>query len=114
MIGKAEEDYVHLTENIEAKQATSVDALAVVKQRRRAEVVLVRAVQDFGENNKQDASIIHSRSRPSLSLLQARNGKGQELLATASWLHVQLRRAWMIGCDACKGHGPFLVSNMKA
>ena len=44
MIGKAEEDYVRLTENVEAKQATSVDALAVVKQRRKAEVVLVRIV----------------------------------------------------------------------
>lgn len=58
-----------LTENVEAKPATSIDALAVVKQRRKAELVLVRIVQDFGENNKQDASMIHSRSRPSLSLL---------------------------------------------
>lgn len=58
-----------LTENVEAKQATSVDALAVVKQRRKTEIVLVWIVKDFGEINKQDASIIHSRSRLSLSLL---------------------------------------------
>jgi hypothetical protein len=44
MIGKAEEGCVCLTENVEAKPATSVDALAVVKQRRKAEVVLVRIV----------------------------------------------------------------------
>ena len=48
MIGKAEEGCVRLTENVEVKQATSVDVLAVVKQRRKAEVVLVRIVQDFG------------------------------------------------------------------
>lgn len=60
MIGKAEEGCVRLTENVEVKQATSVDALALVKQRRKAEIVLVRIVQDFDESNKQDASIIHA------------------------------------------------------
>ena len=69
MIGKAEEGCVRLTENVEVKQATSVDALAVVKQRRKAEVVLVRIVQDFGESNKQDASVIHTCSQLSVSLL---------------------------------------------
>jgi len=44
MIGKAEEGCVRLTENVEAKQATRGNALAVVKQRRKAEVVLVRIV----------------------------------------------------------------------
>jgi hypothetical protein len=44
MIGRKEEGCVCLTENVEAKQATNVDALAVVKQRRKAEVVLVRIV----------------------------------------------------------------------
>jgi hypothetical protein len=60
---------VCLTENVEAKQATRVDALAVVKQRRKAEVVLVQIVQDFGEINEQDASIIHTCSQLSPSLL---------------------------------------------
>jgi hypothetical protein len=69
MIGKAEEGCVCLTENVEAKQATSVDALAVVKQRRKAEVVLVRIVQDSYESNKQDASTIHTCSPLSRSLL---------------------------------------------
>lgn len=69
MIGKAEEGCVCLTENVEAKQATSVDALAVVKQRRKAGAVLVRIVQDFGESNKQDASIIHTCSQLNPSLL---------------------------------------------
>jgi hypothetical protein len=69
MIGKAEEGCVRLTENVEAKQATSVDVLAVVKQRRKAEVVLVQIVQDFGEINEQDASIIHTCSQLSPSLL---------------------------------------------
>jgi hypothetical protein len=68
MIGKAEEGCVRLTENVEVKQATSVDALALVKQRRKAEIVLVRVVQDFDESNKQDASIIHTCSPLSLSL----------------------------------------------
>ena len=66
-----------LTENVKAKQATNVDALAVVKQRRKAEVVLVRIVQDFGENNERDISIIHTCSRLSLSLLSAGNEKGK-------------------------------------
>jgi hypothetical protein len=69
MIGKAEEGCVRLTENVEVKQATSVDALALVKQRRKAEIVLVRIVQDFDESNKQDASIIHTCSQLSPSLL---------------------------------------------
>ena len=69
MIGKAEEGCVRLTENVEVKHDTSVDALARVKQRRKAEVVLVRIVQDFGESNKQDASVIHTCSQLSVSLL---------------------------------------------
>ena len=68
MIGKPLEGCVRLTENVEVKQATSVDALALVKQRRKAEIVLVRIVQDFDESNKQDASIIHTCRPLSLSL----------------------------------------------
>jgi ABC-type iron transport system FetAB ATPase subunit len=69
MIGEAEEGCVCPAEGVEAKQATRVDALAMLKQHRKADGVLVRRVGNFGGTYKQDASVIHTCTRPNFTLL---------------------------------------------